>query len=112
MSIELIIYLVGLLDNLTFWYVPSMMCAVIGGVFWVASHIDTTVSDNLRKIFKNITISSIIILVICTFIPSQKTVRLMLGEHFGKEVIQSETASKVQRIIDGKLDECLKELEK
>ena len=36
----------------------------------------------------------------------------MLGAHFGKEVIQSETASKVQRIIDGKLDQYLKELEK
>ena len=112
MSIELIIYLVGLLDNLAFWCVLSMVCAIFGGLLWVMSHFDYAVPDNAKRILKKITISSMVFLTIFTFIPNQKTAYLMLGAHFGKEVIQSETASKVQRIIDGKLDEYLKELEK
>lgn len=112
MSIELIIYLVSLLENICILKALAATGLVLGGFMGIIGHADESIPRDLYrwgvKTFK----WSVFIIAFSAFIPTQKTAYLMLGAHFGKEVIQSETASKVQRIIDGKLDQYLKELEK
>ena len=116
MSIELIIYLVGLLDALSFFKGLALTGLIGGAIFLLIAYGWELDSGDEAKNLKAITAKtfkwSALFLVFSAFIPTQKTAYLMLGAHFGKEVIQSETASKVQRIIDGKLDQYLKELEK
>ena len=117
MSIELIIYLVGVLDAMGLFQGLALFSLILSAIClpfiygW-----EQEIEGNGIKTFKEIATKtfkwSALFLVLNAFIPTQKTAYLMLGTHFGKEVIQSETASKVQRIIDGKLDEYLKELEK
>lgn len=56
------------------------------------------------------------VLVVCGLIsvllPSQKTMYLMAGVWAGQAVVQSETADKVLKIVNGKLDEYLNDVEK
>ena len=118
MSIELIIYLVSMLENVCFLKALAAMGVVGSAMFYIIISGWAQVDDDdiqLKKLHTFTTKTfkwSALFLVLSAFIPTQKTAYLMLGAHFGKEVIQSETASKVQRIIDGKLDQYLKELEK
>ena len=116
MSIELIIYLVSMLDALSFFRGLALTGLIGGAIFLVILYFWELDSGDEAKEQKAITTKtfkwSALFLILSAFIPSQKTAYLMLGAHFGKEVIQSETASKVQRIIEGKLDQYLKELEK
>lgn len=46
-----------------------------------------------------------------SLIPSEKTVYLMGGAYLGQAVVQSEAAEKVTRILNGKLDSYLTEME-
>ena len=44
-------------------------------------------------------------------LPSEKTVYMMGGAYVGQSVIQSETAGKVKKLLDSKLDKYVEELE-
>lgn len=54
----------------------------------------------------------IIIGVIVSLIPTEKTMYLMLAGYTGQRIVQSEAADKVVQIINKKLDEYLVEAEK
>lgn len=49
--------------------------------------------------------------VVGLLIPNQKTIYLMTGAYVSQKIVQSEAADKVVKIINGKLDEYLKETE-
>lgn len=63
------------------------------------------------KWFKWPAITIVFFIVTSVAIPSQKTMYLMLGAYMGQSLVQSETADKVIKIMNGKLDEYLKEAE-
>lgn len=46
---------------------------------------------------------------IWSIMPSEKTVYMMGGAYIGQEVIQSDTAAKVKKLLDSKLDQFLEE---
>ena len=54
---------------------------------------------------------SVMVWVVGLLMPDQKTVYMATGAYLGQKVIQSETADKVVKILDVKLDEYLKEAE-
>ena len=45
-------------------------------------------------------------------IPNQKTVYMMAGAYVSQKMVQSETADKVVKIVNRKLDDYLEEVEK
>ena len=112
MNIELVLYLVGLLDNVTLWFAFTFVTFIGSAVCLFILHVDgnsfgePTNVQFCKKMLKY----STILLLIFTFLPSSKTAYLMLGAHIGKEVVQSETFDKVQKVIDHKLDEYLNEV--
>ena len=53
----------------------------------------------------------VFMMFVSTLLPSQKTMYTMLGAYAGQSVVQSETADKVLKIVNGKLDEYLLEIE-
>lgn len=117
MSIELIIYLIGILDAMGLFQGLALFSLILSAIclpfiYGWEQEIDGNGIKTLKAITSKTFKWSALTLLLLAFIPTQKTAYLMLGAHFGKEVIQSETASKVQRIIDGKLDQYLKELDK
>ena len=50
--------------------------------------------------------------LIAVFIPKQDTLYLMGAGYLGQRAVQSETADKVLKIVNGKLDEYLNDVEK
>lgn len=54
----------------------------------------------------------LVLIFVANLIPSQKTMYLMAGAWAGQAVVQSETADKVLKIVNGKLDEYLIDMEK
>lgn len=54
----------------------------------------------------------LLLIFVANIIPSQKTMYLMAGAWAGQAVVQSETADKVLKIVNGKLDEYLNDVEK
>lgn len=114
MSIELILYLVGLLDNVTMWFAFAFVAVIGSSVYLFILTMDefpgSAHAENIKR-GKKILKYSTILMLIFTFLPSSKTAYLMLGAHIGKEVVRSETFDKVQKVIDHKLDEYLNEVE-
>jgi hypothetical protein len=112
MSIELMLYLVGLLDNVTMWFAFAFVAFIGSAVGLFILHIDeVSGSQTSIQFCKKMLKYSTVLLLIFTILPTSKTAYLMLGAHIGKEVIQSESFNKVQKVIDHKLDEYLKEVE-
>lgn len=109
MSIEVIIYLIGVLDQCSALQgIIGFALCVVGSFYLFNIFTD---EDRVRKLnvwFKRLIVCFLVLLLV----PSQKTAYMMLGAHLGKEAIQSETAQKIQKIVSIKLDEYLKELEK
>ncbi len=56
-------------------------------------------------------IATIVLAFISALLPSERTMYMIAGAHIGKEALQSETASKIHKIIDKKLDEYMLQLE-
>ena len=114
MSIEVLIYLIGVLDACTALPGITAIVLIILGLLYILnilSNGEIIVEDNARKLkvwFKRFTVFFLVLFLV----PSPKTAYMMLGAHLGKEAIQSETAQKIQKIVSIKLDEYLKELEK
>ena len=110
MSVELLIYLAESSDRVLpiLYLVCSTAVAVSGGGVLVAF----SESKEIKPILFKILISSTLALLCVGLIPSSKTLYMMAGVSYNKEAVQSETALKIKKLIDGKLDEALAELEK
>ena len=113
MSIELLIYVADLADRVVgielFAVLAIIGSAVVGGVLLLESDGKPT---ELVGTCKKVSGISAIVLVICFLIPSQKTIYMMAGASIGRDVVQSDIAIKVKKIIESKLNDYVKELEK
>lgn len=114
MSIEWFLYLANFIDNINdglniiFWLTLLILGSVwlIKGLSFIAEGGDSffpKLSENSNKIFKKLLIPIFIILM---FLPSGKTLYLIAGANLAK---QSYIPSKVELVIEKKLDEYLKE---
>ena len=115
MSIEWFLYLTNIVknlnDNLSF---VVFVLIIILGIMWFIKGVVKAAEE--RDIFLNIYYYSkwamkifIPVILISSFIPSERTMYLILGAHIIK---QSDLPSKVELVIEKKLDEYLKEDDK
>ena len=68
------------------------------------------VPEHLSKLPVKAITTGLLLGTIAVFIPSQRTIYMMAGAHYGMEALQSETAQKVAKLLNGKLDEELAKL--
>jgi hypothetical protein len=66
---------------------------------------------NRVNIRNKLMIATFVLAVVSALLPNERTMYMMAGAHIGKEAIESETASKIHKIIDKKLDEYMQQLE-
>ena len=109
MSIEVLIYLAGMLAQCSVLQgITGFALFVVGSFRILNIYSDEDSARKLNVWFKRLLVCFLVLFLV----PSQKTAYMMLGAHLGKEAIQSETAQKIQKIVSIKLDEYLKEIEK
>lgn len=93
-----------------------LCCAIIIDIIVAGSH--NAVYDEKKEFpFKKTwgkwcTVGAIVLAMIATILPSEKTIYLMLGAYTGQKIIQSETAGKVLEIVNLKIDDYLEEAKK
>ena len=113
MSIELLIYVADLANRVPAIIVIASI-TIVGALIVAGVNMAETYDDNSKTIdyCKKVGRISAIVMVICFFIPSQKTIYMIAGTSIGREVVQSDIAIKVKKIIESKLNDYVKELEK
>lgn len=109
MSIELLIYLAGVSYNI---YPIVFLAGLLGVSASSLVFIIYYEEKEYNTICKKVSLISTILLLTSSLIPDPRTIYMMAGASYSKEALQSETALKVKKLIDGKLDEALAELEK
>lgn len=97
MPIELFLYLVDLISSIFCTLIITCFCLVSAGLFVFFN------MDDIRLV-KKIFIYFFLILLIDTFLPSERTMYLMLGAHYLKK---TNIPNKVEKIINKKLDDYL-----
>lgn len=115
MSLELIIYLAGLVKHIHVSWHAGLTVAFFAIIPFAIGYSDTHCKEKEAMYagkIKSIVRSAIIVSVICVFLPSERTIYMMLGASAAKEAAESETSKKVMRIIDMKLDDLIKEVGK
>lgn len=112
MSIEWFIYLADISCGVKELFGVVSLCGVLlGGIGWlVGSAVPEEIPEHLAKLSKKAVVVFVILGFITAFIPSQRTIYMMAGAHYGMEALQSETAQKVAKLLNGKLDEELAKL--
>lgn len=135
MSIELFIYIASIVGNIKAVVVLTAVAFfMVTAVYGISTAIDdyeqqqkiaarhgiiTAVEDdcnseyikNRVNIRNKLMITTFVLAFISALLPDERTIYIMAGAHIGKEAIQSETASKIYKIIDKKLDEYMLQLE-
>jgi hypothetical protein len=113
MSIELLIYVADLANRVPAIIVIASL-VIVGALIVAGVNMAETYDDNSKTVdyCKKIGRISAIIVVVCFFIPSQQTIYMVAGTAMGRDVMQSDIAIKVKKIIESKLNDYVKELEK
>ena len=113
MSIELLIYVADLANRVPAIIVIASI-TIVGALIVAGVNMAETYDDNSKTIdyCKKVGRISAIVIVICFFIPSQKTIYMVAGASIGRDIVQSDIAIKVKKIIESKLNDYVKELEK
>lgn len=125
MSLTLMVYLAGVVENISGVLTVILFClfvsAVVTFLMWVF-HIgsefkqDVILRQTGLKGLKFSVASFVILSTITSFIPKKETMWLMAGAYYGEKVIESEEFKrineKVFKLIDKKLEELVGEEEK
>lgn len=117
MELALLVWFGGIAQGLSgaFTFVGFLLSflSVAGYVFW--NIISMTGKTNTPPPKKRYAIPVIFLClsmwIIGLLIPNQKTIYMASGAYMGQKVVQSETADKVVKILNSKLDEYLAEIE-
>lgn len=115
MSAELFIYLAYVIDSIGHVLFLARCISFLIAIFFGLVGLNLDPNDKEHQKFiaigKKYAVITGILMLINSFLPTERTLYMIAGAHLGKEAIQSETAQKIQKIIDGKLDAYIKELE-
>lgn len=102
------VYLAGIVSNI------SLILAVVGIVSGILAAVALMgYSDGVESClnwFKKALVICIISAFMWALIPNQKTMYYMAGAYIGSEIVQSETAGKVVKLINSQLDDYIEEL--
>lgn len=117
MELALLVWFGGVAQGLSnaFTFVGFMLSflSIAGYVFW--NTISMTGNCNTLPPKKRYAIPVIFLClstwIVGLLIPDQKTIYMAAGAYMGQKVVQSETADKVVKILNSKLDEYLAEIE-
>ena len=113
MSIEWFIYLADISCGVkSLLSVVSVGGVAIGGTGWIIMGAEENVPEHLSKLPVKAITTGLLLGAIAVFIPSQRSIYMMAGAHYGMEALQSETAQKVAKLLNGKLDAELAKLGK
>lgn len=115
MELALFVYLAGIVSGIKFILAMIFMLGIFAFiVFCIFIFNQTDYHKKEFSSFKAVVRNSLVALLVTVFtaalIPSEKTMYLMLAGYGAQQSIQSETAAKVLKVIDKKLDEYLQEL--
>lgn len=118
MEFALFIWLASVVHTLSGFLV---FCAILLGLAVLADLINTVSHNDVyseKKKFpfqktwgKWCTAGALLLALIASIIPSEKTMYAIVAAYGAQAVVQSETAGKVLKIVNGKLDEYLQEIE-
>ena len=116
MSIELFIYIASIVGNIkAVVVVTAVAFSIVTAIYGITTAIDDGYNPEYIKNRVNnrnkLVIATIVLAFISALLPNERTMYMMAGAHIGKEAIESETASKIHKIIDKKLDEYMLQLE-
>lgn len=70
-----------------------------------------TTYNNIRKAYPKIICTLLAFIMLATLVPSQKTIYMMAGAYGAQSIATSESAKKVIRILETKLDSIITEQE-
>ena len=91
-----------------------LFCAIALVPLFVYKNDDSMIAEGY-KIVKTTAISSLIIVIICSLLPTKETLLLIGGTYLGKkavnQVVTSDKLEKVNTIIDLQLDKYIKDLQ-
>ena len=109
MSIEWFIYLAEIVPSLGVLIgLVGFCCVIYGGCSTLAE--EAGVAKPYTDKPKLYIITGAVAIAVGLLFPTQKTMYMMAGAHYGMEALQSETAQKVAKLLNGKLDEELAKL--
>lgn len=118
MELALFVWFASIVGNISFvlgGVVIILLLLVISDIIVTGSH--NSVYDNKKKYpfqkrwGKWCTAIALVLAVVVGMIPTEKTMYFMAAGYASQKVVQSEAATKVVKILNGKLDEYLKEAE-
>lgn len=105
MDLVLFIYLASVVDGISKLLLSlGFVLIVVSFVFLLAIVSDKLKDHLFNKLIKYTIPSAIILFVVVTLIPSERTMYLMGGVYLGQQIIKSDTMDKVSDIINLKLD--------
>jgi hypothetical protein len=110
MSIEFLIYLIGIVDLFRIILITGFgVATVVCFVEYVLSY--TEPNFNIPPSIKKMLVLSTIALFFTTFIPNSKTITAIATVHYDKEFITNDNNElvKLRKLLNLKLDEYLKE---
>ena len=112
MSIEWFIYLASISCGVKVLFgVLGIGGTLVGGLTWcVGVTAESTVPDVVTRYSGRLVIICLFLGITSALIPTERTLYMMAGAHYGMEALQSETAQKVAKLLNGKLDEELAKL--
>lgn len=119
MELALFVYVAGIVGQLS--SALGFVCFAVLLIVGVATFLWLPVmgedySKEYKKLYKKIVTTCLPIFILCgamnTLLPNEKTLYMMAAGYGTQAVVQSETADKVLKIVNGKLDEYLAEMEK
>ena len=107
MSIELFIYLAGLVGNLQSVMTVTLVIGGVGTLLYYIFSITEGVEPEDLKRWPVIVLLGLALLTAA--IPSERTMWLMAGAHVTQELLQSSTGKKVADLVNSKLEDAVRD---
>lgn len=117
MELALLVWFAGVAQGLSgaFTFVGFLLSflSIAGYVFWNIVNMvgDIKTPPPKKRYAIPVIFLCLSMWIIGLLIPNQKTIYMAAGAYMGQKVVQSETADKVVKILNSKLDEYLAEIE-
>lgn len=109
MELALFVYLAGVIGNIQGFIVAVAIILAMALLFMI---IHLHIEDELVQLKKIYIVIPLVLGLLASTIPSEKTMYLMLAGYTTQKVVQSETGDKVVKVINAKLDEYLEDMTK
>lgn len=109
MELALFVYLAGVVGNIGAFLTVTSIVLFLAVLFSVIHY---SLDEKLSKLSKWYIVAPFIFGLLSAMVPSEKTMYLMLAGYTTQQVVQSETAEKVVKIVNTKLDEYIIEMYK